>query len=58
MSKNFRFRGHFEKQYGKRAQTLLKSASEYLYQIHWLLEKDLNWKKSLLLIRKIYACLF
>ena len=25
MSKKFRFRGHFEKQHGKRAQTLFKS---------------------------------
>ena len=34
MTKKSRFRGCFEKQYGKRAQTMLKSASETLYQIH------------------------
>ena len=34
MSKMSRFRGPFEKQHGKRAQALLKSASQHLYHIY------------------------
>ena len=48
----------FDKQYAKRAQTLLKYASHYLYLIHWLLPSQLSWKKSLLLRRKILGLLF
>ena len=33
MSKKYRFRGPLNKEYGKRAQALLKSASQHLYQI-------------------------
>ena len=53
MSKKSRFRGCFDKQYGKRAQTLLKSASQHLYRIHWSLARKLCSKKSLLLICQI-----
>ena len=53
MSKKSPFRRLFDKQYGKRAQTLLKSAQQQLYHIYWWLWKHLKWKKSLLLIRKI-----
>ena len=34
MSKKSCFRGPFDKQHGKRAQALLKSASQHLYHIH------------------------
>ena len=34
MSKKSRFREPFDKQHGKRAQALLKSASQHLYHIH------------------------
>ena len=49
MSKKSRFRGCFEKQYGKRAQALLKYALQHLYHIHWSLPMKLSWKKSLLM---------
>ena len=57
MSKKSRFRGPFEKQHGKRAQTLLKYASHHLYHIHWLLPSQLSWKKSLLFTLKILGLL-
>ena len=47
MSKRSQFRGSFQKQYGKRAQTPLKCASPHLYYIHWSLTRKLSWKKSL-----------
>ena len=47
MSKRSQFRGSFQKQYGKRAQTPLKCASSHLYYIHWSLTRKLSWKKSL-----------
>ena len=53
MSKKSRFMRTFEKQQGKRAQALLKSASQYLYHIHQLLPCQLSWKMSLLLTCKI-----
>ena len=34
MAKKFRFRGPYGEQDGKRAQALLKSASQHLYHIH------------------------
>ena len=49
MSKKSRVRRCFNKQYGKRAQTLLKSPSHHLYHIHWSLTSKMSWKKSLLL---------
>ena len=39
----------FDKQHGKRAQALLKYASQHLYHIHWSLRSQLSWEKSLLL---------
>ena len=57
MSKRSHFRGCFEKQYGKRDQTLLKSSSEHLYDIHWSLVTKLCSRKSLLLTRKILGLL-
>ena len=57
MSKKSPFKGCFDKQYGKRAQTLLKSASRHLYHIHWSLAKKLCSKKSLLLTCEIFGLL-
>ena len=57
MSKKSRFRGRFQKQYGKPAQTLLNSASQHLYHNHWSLPSQLSSKKSLLLICKILGLL-
>ena len=57
MSKNSRFRGCFDKQRGKRPQALLKSASQDLYHIHWLLATKLCSKISLLLTCQILGLL-
>ena len=57
MSKKSRFRGCFDKQYGKRAQALLKSASQHLYHIHWSLPNQFRWKTSLLLTCQILGLL-
>ena len=57
MSKKSRFRGCFHNQYGKRAETLLKSASQHLYHIHRSLPRKLSWKKSLLLTCQILGLL-
>ena len=57
MSKKSRFRGCFDKQYGKRAQTLLKSGSQHLYDIHWSLARKLCSQKSLLLTCQILRLL-
>ena len=57
LSKKSRFRGCFDKQYGKRDQALLKSESEQFYYIHWSMERKLCSKKSLLLTCKIMGLL-
>ena len=57
MSKKFCFRGCFDKQHDKRAQALLKSASQHLYHIHRSLPRKLSWKKSLVMTCKILALL-
>ena len=57
MTKKSRFRGTFHKKRGKRAQALLKSASQHLYHIHRSLPRKLSWKKSLLLTCKILGLL-
>ena len=57
MSKKSHFRGPFDKQHGKRAQALLKSASQHHYHIHRSLLNKLSWKKSLLLTCKILGLL-
>ena len=57
MSKNSSFRGCFDKQYGKRAETLLKSASQHLYHIHWSLARKLCSKNSFLLTCQILGLL-
>ena len=53
MPKKSRFKGSFEKQHGKCAQTLLKFAWQNLYHIYWLLWRQLTFKKFLLVICKI-----
>ena len=53
MPKNSRFKGSFEKEHGKCAQTLLKRQGQLLYHIYWSLWMQLTWKKSLLVICKI-----
>ena len=57
MSKKANFRGCFDEQYGKCAQTLLKSSSQHLYHIHWSLATKLYLKKSLLLTCQILRLL-
>ena len=57
MSKNSSFRGCFDKQYGKRVKTLLKSASQHLYHIHWSLARKLCSKNSFLLTCQILGLL-
>ena len=53
MSKKSRFKGSFGKQHGKRAQTLLKFAWQYLYHIYWSLWRQLTCKKTVLVTCKI-----
>ena len=43
----------FDKQHVKRAQALVKSASQHLNYMHWSLPRQLNWKKSLLVTSQI-----
>ena len=57
MPKKSRFREYFDKQHGKRAQALLKSASHHLYDIHWSLERNLGRKQLLLLTCKTLGLL-
>ena len=57
MSKKFRFRGPFDKQHGKGAQALSKFSCNRLYHVHWALQVQLSWKKSLLLTWKILGLL-
>ena len=58
MSRKPRLREPFDKEHGKRAQALLKSPSEQLYHIHWLLPSQLSWKLSLSLTCRILGLLF
>ena len=57
MSKKSRFRGPFENQHGKRAQTRFKSASRHLDHIGQSLTSQSSWKKSLLLTCQILELL-
>ena len=57
MSKKSRFKGSFDKEYGKRTQALLKSASQHLYHIHWSLPSQLSSKTSLWLTCEILGLL-
>ena len=53
MPKRSVFKGSFEKQHGKCAQTLLKCQGQLLYHIYWSLWRQLSYKKSLLVTCKI-----
>ena len=53
MSKRSPFWRPFEKQHSKRDQTLLISEWNHLYHICWSQSRQLNWKKSLLVICKV-----
>ena len=57
MPKKYRFRGLFDKQHGKRAQSLLKSVSHHLYQVDWSHPNSVSWKKCLLLTCQILGLL-
>ena len=57
MSRRSCFRGPFYKQHGKRAQALLKSASQLLDHPHGSVPRKQNWKKSLLLTCKTLGLL-
>ena len=57
MSKKFCFSGHFEKQYGKLAQTLFKSASQHIYHIYLSVSRKVSWSMSLLLKCQILGLL-
>ena len=57
MSKKSCFRRLFEKQRGKRAQALFKSASQHLDHIYRSLPRKLSRKNSLLLTCKILGLL-
>ena len=58
MSEKSPFRQPLDKQHGKRAPALFKSAPQHLYHIHWSLQSKLTWKKSLLLTCQILRLLF
>ena len=49
MSKTSSFRGTIDKQNGRRAQALLKSASQHLYHLHYSLTSQLTSKRCLFL---------
>ena len=57
MSRKSRFRGPFEKQYGKGGQALLKSPSQHIYHIHQSQLSQVSRKKSILLTWKILGLL-
>ena len=57
MPKKSFFRGPFDKRHGKRAQALLKSASQHLYHIDRSQLRQLGLKKSLLVTCKILGLL-
>ena len=58
MSKKSHFRGCFDKENVKRAQTRFKSASRHLYHIHRSLPNQFSWKNSLLLTCQILELIF
>ena len=53
MSKKSRFSSLFNKRHATRSQTLLKSEDQHLSHIYWSQQRQLSWKKSLLVICKI-----
>ena len=57
MSQNYHFRGCFDKQQGKRAPALFKSASHHIYHFHRSLPRKFSWKKFFLLTCQILGLL-
>ena len=57
MPKKSLFRGAFNRQHSKPAETLLQCERQHLYQIYWLLSRLLSWKKSFSVIWKILRLL-
>ena len=53
MCKKSSFIGLFEKQHGKRVQTVLKSERQNLYHIYWSLWRQFSFQMSLLEICKM-----
>ena len=53
MPKKSSFKRSFGKQHGKQAEALLRFAWQNLYQIYWLLLRQLTFKNFLLVIGKI-----
>ena len=53
MCKKSHSRLPFQKKHGRRVSALLKSARQHLYHIYWSMGRQLNCKKSLLVICKI-----
>ena len=53
MCEKSRFRLPFQKEHGKRVSALLKSERQHLHHIYWSMGRQLNCKKSLLVICKI-----
>ena len=53
MFKKSNFKGFFNQQHGKCAQTLLKCQGQLLWHIYWSLFRQLSYKKSPLVIWKI-----
>ena len=52
MSKKSCFKGPFDKQHGKRVQTLLRSGQQHCYHIYFSFGKQLSPKKSVLVRHK------
>ena len=46
-------RGPLDRQYGKRAETLIQSQRHHLYQIHYSLGRKLSWEEPLLVTWQI-----
>ena len=55
MSKKSCFWRLFDKQHGGGAQTLFKSESHHIWNIYWSMWRQLNWKKFLLVISKMFG---
>ena len=52
MSNKSRLKGPFDRQHGKRVQTLLQSGQQPCYHIYWSFGRQLSRKKSVLVRRK------
>ena len=52
MSNKSRFKGTFDRQHGKRVQTVLQSGQQHCYHIYFSFGKQLSRKKSVLVRHK------